>query len=340
MEYALAHVSQQGRAQISLAHGGSGFGPRMVAQLPPNGSRRRLKRNATNQRNVEVQLQKCIRGGRRKQWMVLDTRVFMERECVSIKSTQPWLHMMLAGTLYRSTFHNAISNFANECHDELQKLGAAAADSSQASVAAASSQASPAPVQDCKASRETAKVGRDAIIARDDSSEEDLVQPIVRRRSKNHEARGWATVSVRGMNIECYAGRGRQLLVPIDGNSIDLTVEHLSHRGGEALHQQCDEKTAAFGDLLKDADVGKIAWRQNRQASSQSVGFWQIMYRNQRGLVVRGRNGLTVPRGSLAGTPWSPEEQRDAARMVLTKARAQWDLLDCSTADRFAEETT
>ena len=107
---------------------------------------------------------------------------------------------------------------------------------------------------------------------------------------------------------------------------------------GEELHHQCGEKTATFRDMLTKADVGKIAWRQNRKASSQSVGFWQIMYRNQRGLVVRGRNGLSVPRVSLAGTPWSTQDLRNAASMVLKKARVQWNLLDCSTAGRFTEE--
>ena len=97
-------------------------------------------------RRVDVQMQKCIRGGKRKHWMVLHTQVFMERECVGIKSTQGWLHMMLVGTLHRSTYHHAISNFVNDCIDALQKLGAVAAVSSQVLVAADSSQAPPAPV--------------------------------------------------------------------------------------------------------------------------------------------------------------------------------------------------
>ena len=287
--------------------------------------RRKLKRNMTSQTSqVEVQLQKCIRGCKRKQWMVLDTHVFMERECVSIKSTQKWLHMLLAGTLHKSTFHHAISNFANECHDELQKLGAVAAASSQAPVAAASSQ--------------KAKVGRAAIIQRDESDEEDLVQHIVRRKSKNRDTRGWATVSVRGMDIECYSGRGRQLLVPVDGKSLDLIVQHLFHRAGEESHHRRKEKTTTFGELLTKSDQGKIAWRKHAQASSQCVGFWQIMYRSDRGSLVRGRSGLSVPSVSLAGTPLSTQEQLDAANMVLQKARAEWNRRDCSKAERLPEK--
>ena len=302
----------------------------MSCAMQPKKSRRKLKRNMTGQSSkVEVQLQKCIRGGKRKQWMVLDTHVFMERECVGIKSTQKWLHMLLAGTLHRSTFHHAISNFVNDCHDALQKLGA---------VAAASSQAHPAPLQDCNASHVKAKVGRAAIIQRDESDDEDLMQPVVQRKCKNREARGWATVSVRGMDIECYSGRGRQLLAPVDGQSLDRIVQHLFHRAGEELHQEREKKIQSFGELLTQSDAGKIAWRTNAQASSQCVGFWQIIYRNQRGALVRGRSGLSVPSASLAGTPWSADEALDAANMVLQKARSEWNRLDCSDAERYPDE--
>ena len=312
----------------------------MARAMQLKNGRRRLKRNMTSHTTqVEVQMQKCIKGGKRKHWMVLPTVVYMEREGVSIKSTQSWLHMMLAGTLHKSTFHHAITNFVNECRDALQKQAAIpaflAAASGPAPLAAASSQAPPAPLQDCGASHANAKVGRAAIIQRDDSDDEDLVQPIVQR--KRNTTRGWATVSVRGMDIECCCGRGRQLLVPVDGASLDLIVQHLFHRGGETLQPQRGEGAATFGELLTEAEHGKVAWRT--QASSQSVGFWQITYRNQQGRVARARCGMSVPRASLAGTPLSPKEQMEAANMVLQKARAEWNRCDCSDSPRLLEFT-
>ena len=118
---ALAQVSQQ----HARAYYRSGFEPSMAPLAMPQKARRKLRRNMSSQHaDVEVKLQKCIRGGKRMQWMVLDTHVFMERECVGIKSTQKWLHVVLAGTLHRSTCHHAIRNFVNDCHDALRKLGA------------------------------------------------------------------------------------------------------------------------------------------------------------------------------------------------------------------------
>ena len=304
----------------------------MARAMQPNTGRRRLKRNLTNHTSqVEVQMHRCIKGCRRKHWLVLSTQVFMERECVGIKSTQTWLHMLLAGTLHKSNFHSAITNFVNECRDALHKLGAGPAP-----LEAASSQAPPVPLQDCEAPRGKAKVGRAAIISGDDSDEEELVQPIVQRfRAK--PARGWATVSVRGMDIECSCGKGRQLLVPVDGASLELIVQDLFHRAGEALQPQRGDAAARFGESLTKFEHGKIAWRS--QASSQSVGFWQITYRNQNGRVARARSGMSVPKVSLAGTPLSTKEQLHAANMVLQKARTEWNRLDCSGASRLHEYT-
>ena len=119
------------------------------------------------------------------------------------------------------------------------------------------------------------------------------------------------------------------------------TLEEVSGVAGEELKHRCaiarTDKTA-FTAMLTHEDVGKIAWRPNRKASNQSLGFWQIIYKNMRGSVARGCSGLSVPSANLAGTPWSTQEQLDAASMVLKKARAQWNLSDCSTAERLSEE--
>ena len=164
------------------------------------------------------------------------------------------------------------------------------------------------------------------------------MQHIVRRkRNKVRETRGWATVSVRGMNIECYSGRGRQLLVPVDGASLDLIVQHLLHRAGEMLQSPRSVDATTFGRLLTQSDYGRIAWRT--QASSQSLGFWQITYRNQQGRLARARSGMSVPKASLAGTPLCLKGRVDAANMVLQRARVEWNRLDCSEAARFPEFT-
>ena len=159
------------------------------------------------------------------------------------------------------------------------------------------------------------------------------------RSCKNRLPRAWSTVNVRGLDVECVSGRGRQLLVPIEGESLGLIVEHLSARAGEAVQHPCAAPAGTFGQMLTANDAGKIAWRPNRQASGRSVGFWQIIYRTKGGSVHRGRNGLSVPCASLAGKTMSTPDQLNAARLVLKKAREMWNLTDGSTADRIPEES-
>ena len=78
--------------------------------------RRQLRRNVSREAlPVEVASVKCIRGGRRKRWMVLDTITHMGHECVCVSGRHPWLHMLLAGQVHRSPFHAAINNFVRDC---------------------------------------------------------------------------------------------------------------------------------------------------------------------------------------------------------------------------------
>ena len=129
--------------------------------------KRKLKRNTSRDTlKLDIQSVKCIRGGKRKEWFVLETMHFMGRECVSIKSTQKWFHVLLAGQLHNSQYHHAICNFVNECVDALHcaRVASSTAGSSQAAPSqaqAALSQGSPpAPLQDDLRQRDSGWKGR------------------------------------------------------------------------------------------------------------------------------------------------------------------------------------
>ena len=122
------------------------------------------------------------------------------------------------------------------------------------------------------------------------------------------------------------------MLVPVDDGSLAKIVEHLLPRKGE--EPRLDD--SHLKDLLDDDDAGRIWWRSD-PASSQGIGYWLIQYTDSSGALVRCRGGLTVPHMTLAGKPLSLAEKLAAARQVLIKARREWNRLDCSDKERFAD---
>ena len=123
------------------------------------------------------------------------------------------------------------------------------------------------------------------------------------------------------------------MLIPVDDGSLAKIVEHLLPRKGE--EPRLDE--SHLKDLLEEDDAGRIWWRSD-PASSQGIGFWLIQYTDANGAIIRCRGGLTVPHLDLSGKPLSLTDKLGAARLVLAKARREWNRLDCSDKDRFADD--
>ena len=273
-------------------------------------------------------------GGMRKHWCVLETDEHLGRECVSIKSTQKWLHSLLAGQLHNSRYHNAISNFVSDCVEAFHQQTEGPSASSQG--------APPVPLEDqlagASASSQAALAGRAAIFRNRTSDSEDEPSAIVpkkaRRVSTTRASRkGWASIPVRGMEITCYAGRGRQLLVPVATCDMDRIVQHLLPRAGEDARASESD----FSKLLEESDGKLICWRK-ALGYSQGCGCWQVNYTDKDGNTATYRSGLTVPRTNLTGGTLNPQEQMDAACQVLVKARREWNRLDCSDRARFEDE--
>ena len=303
--------------------------------MAPKLANRKLKRNVSQETMpVTVESVKCIRGGMRKHWCVLETTEHLGRECVSIKSTQKWLHSLVNGQLHNSRYHNAISNFVSDCVEAFDQKTEGPSASSQG--------APPVPLEDQPAGASTpsqaASADRgDFFRERTPDSEDEApaIGPKKARRVSTTRAssKGWATISVRGMEITCYAGRGRQLLVPVDTGDVDRIVQHLLPKAGEDARAS----ESNFITLLEESDV-KLIWWRKAPVSSQGCGCWVVNYTDKDGNTATFRSGLTVPRENLTGEMMERQEQMDAASKVLVKARREWNRLDCSKRARFEDE--
>ena len=300
----------------------------MFAAMAPARHGRKLKRNASREAvPVTVGIVTCIRGGMRKHWIVLETRMHCGRECASIGSRQVWLHQLLAGTMHKSKYHHTIGNFVAECMEAAKTRNAALSQDV-------------APLQDVQPAASASSQGAPALagrlsIVRKDSSDDEGMMPTKRRKKKAGRGRasisGFVELTVRDIEITCNV-RGRRVLVPIDTGDLGRIVSHLKPRAGEVA----TDSASGFGKLLGPGDAKRIAWRSS--ALSQGPGCWQIVYEDKGGSAIACRSGMQVPHMTLAGEPMNLTEQRKAAADVLKKARRTWNRLDCSDRDRSSDE--
>ena len=193
------------------------------------------------------------------------------------------------------------------------------------------------------ASSQGVQRGRAAIFGPGDDGSEDQPRVIVPRKQGRkgiRAAMGWATIHVRNIDIMCFCGRGRQLLVPVGTEDLDRIVQHLMPRAGESPKAT----PGTFQDLLEKMDENRITWRlsrRRRKASSQvgsvdsPVGHWHVLYTDNDRRECESSVGLGVPQMSLIGDPLTQDEMLAAARLVLVRARREWNRLDCSGSDRF-----
>ena len=320
-------------SRLARDRGVGGQAARSLCVVCPGGDselmaprRRRLRRNASREALlVEVAAVKCVRGGKRKRWMVLDTVTHMGYECVCLSSRHPWLHLLLAGQVHRSAFHGAINNFVRDCRVAARRQwrGNSSEALSQAAETAASSQGRPK--------------GRAAIFDGDRESDEARVDPAAQRlrRRPNENARaGLRPVLVRGITIKCFCGPGPRLLVLVDTDDVDRIVQHLFSRAGEKADTE-----VSFACLLSDNETGLIVWKSPPAAAASqgppaTAGSWQILYHNDKGQLKRTSQGLQVPARDLAGEVLGAEGLRDAASQVLLKARRLWNQNDCRDLPR------
>ena len=99
---------------------------------------RKMRRNASDRdQEVEIQQVTCIRGGARKDWLVLPLMTVNGRQCAAFNPLKTWLHQLLNGGCGRladpsSPHVGAITNFFNECKSSKSARAKKAASQSKA----------------------------------------------------------------------------------------------------------------------------------------------------------------------------------------------------------------
>ena len=123
--------------------------------------------------------------------------------------------------------------------------------------------------------------------------------------------------------------QGPKVLVPVDDDSIAKVVQDLLPRRDEA-------RVASSQDVLKgelrELDKGRILWSTGRGGG---LGCWIVVYEDVHGKRRRHTAGLRIPQYSLAGEELTIEEQLEAGRQTLIKARRDWNRLDASEDERY-----
>ena len=108
---------------------------------------------------------------------------------------------------------------------------------------------------------------------------------------------------VRGMELTFTVLKKRKLLVPTDGPSLNLIVEHLGGRKGEARRKA--EETVMFVPDIEECDHGRVRWC--RCPSALSHGRFSVEYLDDSGKRRGTTAGLNVPvavRQGRGSRPW------------------------------------
>ena len=308
---------------------------------------RKMRRNTSNpdQSSVQIQQVTCIRGGARRDWLVLPLMTINGRNCAGFSAFTPWLHHLLNGGCGRGCIRGdlphvgAINNFFKECVDKFKgctyQEGCQPKQGCEPSHAAGSGNAAgggPSPAGK--------KRGRVAVMSDSDSDEEKEEDSGHMKRTKaavrqRRTPRGeFVNTKIRGMSFCFTVMAGPRIFVPIDGPWVENMVQDLLTRRDEPSKHKCAAVSQVRGpkSLLTEKDKGRICWKPRTTATEAA---WCICFTNERGNVKWSRRGLSVPATALSGEPITEEAFLDNARNVLLKARTEWDRVDHSGADRF-----
>ena len=324
----------------------AGMGAKFTSGLR---AKRKLKRNSSSSGYpVEIESIACIRGGMRKEWLVLPLEDVNGRSCVCFSQEKCWLHQMVTGfgvVTSKESHRGAIGNLFMECCEAFKNhLGG---DGLQ-----------PSPLQDhvpAQASSQAGagndangmqmveipkKKGRLAILSDSendsDNHSEEKQSSRKRRRpaSTGRRARRgeFVNVELRRKPFTFTVLSGPRVFVPVDGPWVANMIEDLLPRAGEKARKgpvalsQLQPKT-----WLSEAEKVFIAWRP---ASRTTADSWAVRYTDKRGVKRWSRRGLVVPRTSMTREPVSDETFLANARAVLVKARRYWNSLDQSDDPR------
>lgn len=309
---------------------------------------RKMRRNASHpDEAVQIQQVTCIRGGARKDWLVLPLMTINGRQCAAFNPHKTWLHQLLNGGCGHradpsSPHVGAITNFFKECLQKFKESsrqnGCEPRQGCEPSHAAGSGDAA-----GCGASPQGKKRGRQAVMSDNDSDEENEQDSGHMKRTKaaprkRMTPRGeFVNAKIRGMSFCFTVMAGPRVCVPIEGPWLENMIQDLLSRRDEKSKYKCEAVSQVRGpkSLLTEKDKGRIAWKSQ---TTTTAAAWAIRFINKHGVEKWARAGLSVPSTSLTGEKIDEDAFLENARQVLIKARKEWDRADHSGADRFGDE--
>ena len=124
---------------------------------------------------------------------------------------------------------------------------------------------------------------------------------------------------------------GRKMYVPVEGQWLQLILEHIARltpQGGGA------QSNAAIAALLLKSDRPRIGWRA-ASCDSKYHGKWYMRCQAQDGTTHMQSAGFQVPRRALSGELYTASEALHAAKQVLHLVKRSWNEQDLSDLARF-----
>ena len=248
--------------------------------------------------------------------------------CVPVNSTDMWLNKVV-GDRCRGDSQLVIQEFVREV---LQMLQQGEESKERSSDAGGEGECPPLPPL-ADAPKGRAAMGLDC-----DSDEAELAvvaqaAPTRKRPRKVDTQKEFRTVLFREMELTVKArDKCRGIAVPLEGDTLGSILRHLREQVSAGEVPSADAaKAARRQEVLSsrgDEDAGRIRWLFAECA-------YAIMYDDGTGQKHRTVKGLKVSRHDPCGNLLDPAAFQAARLTVLRKARALWNEVDKSTADRY-----
>ena len=264
---------------------------------------RKMRRNASHpDEAVQIQQVTCIRGGARKDWLVLPLMISNGRQRAAFSPLVPWLHQLLNGGCGRladpsSPHVGAITNFFKECLQKFKESsrqeGCEPRQGCEPSHAAGSVDAA-----GCGASPQGKKRGRQAVMSDTDSDEENEQDSGRMKRTKaaprkRTTPRGeFVNAKIRGMSFCFTVMAGPRVCVPIEGPWLENMIQDLlSRRDEESKYKSADVSNKGCPkSLLTEKDKGRIDWKSQ---TTTTAAAWSIHFINKHGVEKWARAGAS-----------------------------------------------
>jgi hypothetical protein len=269
-----------------------------------------------------VKEQPCLSDGVNKVSVPLPVFDLHGESCVAFNSSAAWIGLALEGRT-RMEHTALISDFVDASIRTLPPLLASVGDS---------------PGADDMDPR-----GRSALGIDDDTDEEELHDDMVVTGGKRKRLKlptEFISTVVDGVTFRARRRqKGPGMLVAVQGPGLTSILQYMyvKLQAGDAI--AISQKRVVDGErmraraALNDVDKGRINW------SFRAVPGWAIHYVEKDGQLKSITKGYTVPRADFDGRMFTAVEYAIRRQAVLLRARACWDITDCSTGKRYTPKS-